>query len=68
MMYAARKNPSMRKMHDINLSAIEKMIAHDEGGKLPEKVRKKKRRKQAMRKMHDINLSAIEKMIAHGDR
>lgn len=47
-MWAAKKDPALRKRMHVNLDAVEKMTEHDTGGRLPEKVRKtvKKRNRE----------------------
>ena len=48
LMWAAKKDPALRKRMHVNLDAVEKMTEHDTGGRLPEKVRKtvKKRNRE----------------------
>lgn len=40
LFYAARGNPSVRKEYGISEADAEKMVSHDEGGKLPNRVTK----------------------------
>lgn len=42
-MWAAKGNRAVREKFHLNMSAVQKMTGHDEGGKLPKRVKKRKR-------------------------
>lgn len=50
LFYAAKRDPAVRKRRGMSEADVDKMIAHDEGGKLPRKKTTMKKLAEAKRK------------------